>query len=256
MLEQTADVVTGHLREVGITGLIMEEGLAVLPQRLVDVHAGTTVISQWLGHEGGRLAHCLRGVLHHVLEGLEIIGCVQQGVETVVDLLLTTTAHLMVGALHGEPDLRQGLADGVTQILEVVIRRHREVTTLLTDLVAEVPTAVRVLPGTAVPPALHGIHLVEGRVRLGAETHGVEDVELGLGTEVAAVGEPGRSQVLLRLAGDVARIPGKRLPGVGIMDEELDVQRLRPPERVDERGGQVRQQHHVGIIDGGVSADR
>ena len=40
------------------------------------------------------------------------------------------------------------------------------------------------------------------------------------------------------------------------MDEELDVQGLGRAERIDMRGGRIRQQGHIGLIDGGESADR
>ena len=255
VLEDAADVVARHVGEPTVTVLVVEQRLAVLPEGLVDVHAGATVAGEWLGHEGGGLLVELRGVLHDVLEGLHVVRGVQEGVEAVVDFLLSAGAHLVVGAFDVEADVLQVLTDFVAEVLHVVVRRGGEVAALGAHLVAQVAGAVRVLLRAGVPPALDGVHLVEGLVGGGVVAHGVEDVELRLGTEVAGVGEAEFREVLLSLAGDVARVAAEWFAGVWVVDEELHVQRLGLAEGVHKRGVEVGQQHHVGVVDAGVAGD-
>ena len=196
-----------------------------------------------------------RGLLDHVLEGLDVIARVQHGVEAVVDLILAGT-DLVVEALDIEANLLQVLYHGVAHLTVLVIRRGGEVAALHTGLVAGVRGAVEVGFAIAVPPTLIGIHLVEAVLYVGAKAHGVKEVELGLSAKVAGIGNAGGLQVLFRLARDVARVAGERLKGKWVVDEELDVQGLGRAERIDMCGGWIRQQGHVGLIDGGESADR
>ena len=67
VLQDAADVVEAHLRDVGVAADLVEEVLAVLPERLVGVHAGAVVLEEGLGHEGDGLAVLLGGVLGDVL---------------------------------------------------------------------------------------------------------------------------------------------------------------------------------------------
>ena len=100
MVQDAADVVAGQVRQAGVARLVVEQRLAVLPQRLVGVHARAVVTEQRLRHERDRLAVLPRGVLDDVLEQLDVIGRVQQRVELVVDLGLTGGADLVVAALR------------------------------------------------------------------------------------------------------------------------------------------------------------
>ena len=255
MVQDAADVVAGQVGQTGVAVLIEEQRLAVLPQGLVGVHARTVVTGKRLRHEGGGLAELAGGALDDVLEGLQVIRSVQQGVELVVDLLLSTGADLVVEALELVLGGHEVLHHRIADLTGLVDRRDREVTTLDRGLVTQVRGAVEVGVLAAVPPALFGIDLVEGVVDVGGVLHLVEEVELRLQAEVTGVGDAGGCEILLGLTGDIARITGERLAGEGVMDEELDVQGLRLPERVDLRGRQVREKIHVGLVDGGEASD-
>ena len=56
VLEQAADVVAGDVGQAGVAELVVEQRRAVLPQRLVAVHARAVVTEQRLRHERRRLA--------------------------------------------------------------------------------------------------------------------------------------------------------------------------------------------------------
>ena len=135
----------------------------------------------------------------------------------------------------------------------MVHRRHGEVAALVPGLVGEV-AAVLVLAG--VPRAFHRVDVVVALVRGGGEARRVEDVELSLRAEVRRVADAGTAQVVLRLAGDVARVPAVGRAGQRVVHEEREVQRLARAERVDHRGARVRQQLHVGLVDLLEPADR
>jgi hypothetical protein len=63
-------------------------------------------------------------------------------------------------------------------------------------------------------------------------------------------------EVLLRLAGDVARVAAVGLAGQRVVHEEVDVERLVLAERVEHGAGGVGQQEHVRLVDGLETADR
>ena len=162
-------------------------------------------------------------------------------------------AHLVV--LHLDLDAaRDQVADHLrAQVGVVVHRRHREVAALEPGLVGQV-VAVLFLAG--VPRALERIDVVVALVRGGREAGRVEDVELRLGAEERRVADARAAQVVLGLAGDVARVPGVRRAGQRVVHEEREVQGLVRPERVEHRGGRVGQQLHVGLVDLLEPADR
>ena len=64
------------------------------------MHTRAVVASYRLGHEGSGLASLPGGVLDDVLELHHVVTGGKQGVETVVDFLLTTRAHLVVSAFN------------------------------------------------------------------------------------------------------------------------------------------------------------
>ena len=91
--------------------------------------------------------------------------------------------------------------------------------------------------------------LVEGAAHVVAEAHLVEDEELGSGANDAVSATP----VDLRYASAFARlagITGVRLVGERVDNREGDVERLVLAERVDEGGLDIRNELHIGFVDG------
>src|SRR5699024_2176798 len=107
MFEKAADVVAGEIGKPGVTGFIIKQWLAVLPQRLVSVHAGAAIASQWLRHKGCGLPVGLSGVANDVLKRLHIIASVQQIGVLVVDLLDATGGYFVVEAFNLKADFLQ-----------------------------------------------------------------------------------------------------------------------------------------------------
>ncbi len=173
----------------GVTELVVEQRFAGLPQRLVAVHARAVVAEQWLRHERCRLARGPRGVLDDVLVEHQLVGCVQQAVEAIVDLRLSGCADLVVSSLYLDADRAEVRHHVVAQVGVVVDRRHREVTALVARLVAAVAA---LLDAAGVPLALDRVDEVVAGILLGLEADVVEDVELRFGTEVDRVRDAGR----------------------------------------------------------------
>ena len=73
VLDDAADVPQAHVRQAGVL-VAGEQRLAVLPDRLVHVHARAVVAEHRLGHEGGRLAVGVGHVVDHVLIELQAVG--------------------------------------------------------------------------------------------------------------------------------------------------------------------------------------
>ena len=214
------------------------------------VHAGTVVACNRLRHEGSGLASEGSGLVDDVLVLHQVIACMLQGVEAVVDLLLASACHLVVGTLENQADLLQVGDHVVAQVLGVVNRRNREVALLDAVLEGDVRGAVIFGVNAGVPRSLDGVHLVEGALHAVLETHLVEDEELGFRSEGSGIGDAGGLQVSLGLAGNLTRVAGVRLVGQRVDDGECHVEGLVLAERIDECGGNVRHQLHIGLVDG------
>ena len=251
VVQQAADVVARDIGQSCVASFVVEEWLAVLPQRLVRVHTGAIVTCKWLGHKGCGLVESYRGVFDDVLESLDVIGRMQHGVEAVVDFLLSAGADLAVEALNLETDFLQSTDHGIADLNGLVIRRGREVAALFAVLVTEVWGAIKVRVLTAVPPTLVGINVVESLVCISLVLDGVEEVELCFRAELTGICDTGGDQVLLSLARNVARVAGERLMGERIMYKALNVQGLFRTERIDVCRVRIREQGHVRFIDGG-----
>ena len=186
VLQDAADVPAGHVGQAAVAGLVVEQRLAVLPERLVHVHARAVVAEDRLRHEGDRLAVLPGGVLDEVLELHHVVRGLEQRVEAVVDLRLAGGADLVVGALDEQAGGLEVLHHLVAQVAVVVVRRDGEVAALEAGLVAEVVALL-----ARVPPALDGVDVVVALVGGGGVADVVEDVELGLGREERGVRDAG-----------------------------------------------------------------
>jgi len=195
----------------------------------------------------------VRDVLHDVLEQLDLVARLAEGVEAVVDLRLARGAHLVVRALDVEAEFVEEDADLVTQVGELVDRRDGEIAPLVGGLVAEVAA---LLDAARVPGGLDGVDVVVARVLLRLEADVVEDVELGLGSEERGVRDPGRPEVRLGLGGHLARVTAVGLVRVRVHDVEVDVEGLLGAERVDVGRVEVGHQLHVRLVDGLEATDR
>ena len=256
MLQETADVPAGHVGQAGVAGLVEEQRLAALPQRLVHVHARAVVLEDRLRHERHRVAGGVRHVLDDVLVEHELVGHRQQRVEAHVDLGLAGGAHLVVLHLDLDAQLLERQDHLRAEVLEAVHWRDGEVPLLVAGLVPEVRAAVELELATRVPHALDRVDVVVARVLVLVEASRVEDVELRFGPDVDGVGDARALDVLLRLLRDVARVAGVRLARDRVFDVTVDGERRVLAERVDDRRVRVGDQEHVGLLDLLEAADR
>ena len=100
--EDAADVPAADVRQPAVARLRVEERLAAVPERLVDVHARAVVLEERLRHEGRREPGLIGDALDDVLVEHQLVGHRQQGVEAHVDLGLAGGADLVV--LHLDLD--------------------------------------------------------------------------------------------------------------------------------------------------------
>ena len=250
MLDQAAHIPAGDVGESTVAVLVVEEGLAILPEGLVAVHAGTVVPGDGLGHEGGRLAGQSSGLVDHVLVLHQIVASVQQGVEAIVDLLLAGAAHLVMGALQNQAHLLQVGHHVVAQILVVVNGRYREVALLDPVLEADVVGPVLLDVDARVPRSLDGVDLVEGALHAVLEADLVEDEELGLGSEGGRVGDAGGAQVGLRLGGNLPGVARVRLIGHRVNNGEGHIQGAMAAEGIQVSSLWIGNQLHIRFVDG------
>ena len=152
----------------------------------------------------------------------------------------------MVGAFKGKSDLGQEVSHFITQVGEVISGGDREVSALDGNLVPEVSTR---LAASGIPVGLVRIESVEGVLRTHLVANVVEDEELGFCSDVAGIGNSGRTQVSLGLGSDLARVAREGLIGEGVDDRENNDQCFVCAERVNKSRGQIGNQFHVRLVD-------
>jgi hypothetical protein len=152
-----------------------------------------------------------------------------------------------------EAEFLAGLAHRGAQVLEPVHGRHREIAALDARAVSHVAALVA---GARVPRALHGIDVIAAAIDLVGPAHAVEDEEFVLGSEQAAVRDAGGLQIGLGAFSERARVAVVALHRRRFDDVAAQKQRGLLEERIDHRGGGIRHQDHVGLIDALPSGDR
>src|SRR5690606_26512650 len=173
VLDDAADVVQGGLGQarVAVAGELVD---AAFPEGLVHVHAGTVVADDGLGHEGGGLAVGVGHVVDAVLEDLDFVRLLHQGVELDTDFALASVGHFVVVYLDVEAHLLHGATHGGAQVVEGVDRRDGEVATLDPGAVAQVAVDELLAGG---PGGFLGGNLHEGAGHVGTEVYFVKDEE-------------------------------------------------------------------------------
>ena len=208
-----------------------------------------------LGMNVAVLPHFLRGVLRAVLVPEDLVGHLRERVEAHVDLGLAAGGHLVVVHLDPHADRLQGQHHVGPDVLELVHRRHREVALLVARLVAEVRLVGRALLA-AVPGARRRVDEVVARVVVLVEADGVEEEELQLGPDEDRVGHAGLLDVGLGLLGDVAGVARVPLAGDRVLHVADQDQRGHRGERIHLGRARIRDQQHVGLVDGLEPPDR
>ena len=137
MFQDPADVKQSQLTQacILVTG---KERFAIFPERRVSVHTGTVVAKERFRHEGHYLVVLLGNVLqdvfvvhHHVAHG-------PKRRKTDVDFCLTGGRDFMMLPFNRNAGFFQFQTHLISEILESIGRRHREIPFLVTDLVPEI----------------------------------------------------------------------------------------------------------------------
>ncbi|EDQ04355.1 hypothetical protein OIHEL45_15539 [Sulfitobacter indolifex HEL-45] len=239
--QDTADEPQSFLAEVGVF-VACEQGLAVFPNRHVDVHTRAVIAKDWLGHEGGRLAVRMGHVVNHVFVLLDFVSLLGQLTKDQTQLMLAgrnlvvVLVDLHAKALHG----RQHLG---AQVLRFVHRVYREVAALKARAVAHI---AHLIVGVRVPRAVGRINFVGYLVDFVRELHIVEQEELGLRAKVSVVTDAGRLKVGFGLFGGATRVALIAFAGVWLSDRAVHADRGFGIEGVDISGAHVGHQLHIG----------
>ena len=166
--------------------------------------------------------------MHDVLIDLHGVAHAGQRAELHAKLVLSGS-HLVVVLLGGDAHgCHRGEHLGA-DVLGAIDRGNREVAALGARTMAEVAHLVL---GRHVGGQFGRIQPVAAIVRIGRETHVVENEELGFGAEVSLVANAGLLQISLGLAGDAARVALIALVGGGLKNVAEHCQRRLREERV------------------------
>ena len=105
MLQNSADIPTCRLRQVGISALAEEQRLAGFPEALMNVHATAVVVEHRLRHERGCFAVSLGHVSNNVFVGHGVVRGLNQLGEFHAQFVLSSTSHFVVVLFDGDPQL-------------------------------------------------------------------------------------------------------------------------------------------------------
>ena len=252
MLQQAADVPTGGLGQVGVGAVAPHQGVAVLPDALVDVHAAAVVGKDRLGHERGSFAVLLGNVAHDVLVDHHVVGRGDQLGEFHTELVLRG-GHLVVVLLNGNPQGAHGEEHLGPHVLKGVVGGDGEVALLQLDFVGEVSTLLNTI---GVPGVLDRVNAVEARAVGALVADVVKNEELGLWSEVRRVGKTGGAQIVQGLLSQGPRAAGVGLAAAGLLNRADQAEGLVAVEGVDPGGVRVGHHGHVRLVDGFPAADR
>eukprot|EP00042_Codosiga_hollandica_P061003 m.922406 g.922406 ORF g.922406 m.922406 type:complete len:463 (+) comp98226_c0_seq1:811-2199(+) len=252
VLDDAADVVQREVAQASVA-VASEQVLAVLPDRLVNVHAGAVVAHQGLGHEGRGLAVGMGDVDDDVLLQLQPVSALNQRAELGADFHLAGVRHFVVMHFDRNAALLKDQAHLRAHVLAAVDRGHGEVAALDGGAVAAV--AVLVFLGR-VPGAFFGLDLEERAGHFIAPAHAVEDEELRLRTEESGVAQAGGLEISLGALGQRTRIALVGLAVGGVDHVAGQDQRRLFEEGVDVGGVGIGHEQHVRGFDALPAGDR
>ena len=251
VLDDAADVEKAGLGQACIF-VAGKRRLAVLPDRLVHVHARAVIAIDGLRHEGCGLAIGVGNLVDRVLVDLHLVGVAGQRVELDAQLVLRGS-HLMVVLFDHDAHLGNHGQHLGTHVLQAVHRRDREIAALDARTVTHVAGLV---VGIVVGRQFGRVQLEAGVVGIGLVLHVVEHEELGFGADIDRVADTLGLEVGFCLLGGAARVTV-----IGFARDRIENVadqhhgRLRE-ERVHVRRLGVGHQHHVGLVDRLPARDR
>ncbi|ABA50095.1 hypothetical protein BURPS1710b_2769 [Burkholderia pseudomallei 1710b] len=252
VLDDAADVEERRLRQARVA-VAREQVLAVLPDRLVHVHARAVVADDGLRHERRRLAVRVRDVMDDVLRPLRPVRALDERRELRADFVLALARHLVVVHFDRNADLLEQQTHFRAHVLELVDRRNREVAALHARTVARV-AAFEFLRRRPRRFFRVDLHEAAGHVRV--PLHRVENEEFRLRTEVRGVADARALQVGLGALRERARIALVALAVRRLDDIAGQHEGRLFVERVDEGRVRIRHEQHVRRLDALPARDR
>ena len=237
MGQDATDIPEGHLAHAGIfvTG---EERLAIFPQALVDVHPRAIVFKERLGHECGRLAMFGGHILHDILVDLHPVGHLNHRRKTQVNFRLTGSRYFVMMAFDLEAGPNHLVDHFRADVLEGIIGRDGEITTLVANLVARAPV-------TGVPGRFITGNFILAGIAATLIAHLIENEEFSFRTAEHRVGNAGCLQMRFGFTDDIARVTVEDFVGDRFIDIGDHAQGRVFANRVEKGCGRITDQDHV-----------
>ncbi len=217
----------------------------------MEVHAGAVVHVEGLGHEGGDFAVACGGLFGGVFVVDEFVSHAEEMVVAEVDFALASGGDFVMVAFNFDAEAEEGADDVVAEIGEGIDGWGGKVAFAQADLVALVFGAFL----AAVPDAFDGIDGVTGLVDGLFIADGVEDEELGFGSEAGFVGDAAFAEPSFAFSGDGAWVAGVFALGDGVADVAAHGEGGSCEKRVDDGGFWEGDEEHVGFVEALPAAD-
>ena len=243
VLDDATNVEQREFTQAGVA-VSGKEVLAVFPDRLMHVHAGTAVADDGFGHEGRRFAVLVGDVVHDVLEDLGPVGPLNQGGEFGADLALAGAGGFVVMYFHRYAQRFQGQHHGRADVMQAVDRRDREIAALDGWPVAAGAHAVVFLTGA--PGGFVRVDLQIAAGHVDGPFDAIENEKFGFRAKKGGIAQAGGLQVGFSTLGDGARVAVVAAAIGGIDYVTGQDQRGFVVEGVDVGRVGVRHHDHVG----------
>ncbi len=170
MLQQAANKVMGRTAQARIPIFIIKQGLPILEEQHMDMHAAARFLVNRLGQERGRLPLLGCHVLDNIFDNHCIIRHIRHVGELHLNLHLPRPTDLMMMVLYWDPPVLNHHADFAAQAVSHVKRSGDMVAAVIGHLEAVIPWGIQAavpfcLPGVNPVAALLGRHLKTGAVK-------------------------------------------------------------------------------------------
>ena len=248
MPEQTAHEVVSELAELGIAVLVIEQGLAVLLEEHMHMHAVAGFAVDGLGHKGCGAAFRDGGIADDVLCDHGIICHLCNICQLNFNLKLTGAADLVMMVFDLYSPILHEKAHLAAEIIVPVLGRSDMITALVGNLET-------VAADAGIPVGFLGVDFAANGIGLGFKIDIVEYMEFEFRPDYHFIGNTGSLHIINGCLDDVAGVLIEGLilgacdyHGVAAHGDGLDIRK-----GIDRSGAEVGDEDHIAVFYGRIA---
>ena len=209
----------------------------------MSVHSRPRRSKNWLGHKGCGFVKSPSFIFHDVLVDHHLVSHLDKRIIFEIKLTLSGSADFVMLTLDLKPTFNHRLHHAIAQIHGLVDWRGREISLLVSNLIAATVFA------STIPIGLTTIKVKERGVGTLVKSGFVKNEKLGFWSKISGVCNATTSQVGRRFSSDKSRVSTVVLVGDWICDIANYIESRKFREWVDKTRIWHRHQKHVAFVD-------